>query len=216
MFYITNYSTKDENSTYQMVMAAAMIKESLDRAKSVANLTSKEREVLEKGMHNFSLRVFNRMALDREVSGVQVASSLLQLPDYYAPPSELRRINLYYLRRRLEALIHQSNIDDAINEEQVVVTSAATAQTSIFDDYKCRGSILKLLSLYEYVKLVRKRSPGDDRTEKDLDFHPNHPEHGQKTQVVCDRSSKKITVALVRQLTLRILGRRRRNPGWAS
>jgi hypothetical protein len=52
-------------------------------------------------MQKFALRVFNRMSHDKEVSGVQVASSLLQLPGRYTPKTELHRINLYYLRRRL-------------------------------------------------------------------------------------------------------------------
>jgi hypothetical protein len=200
MFYITNYSTKDENSTYQMVMAASVIKEGLERAKSAANASDKEKENLEKGTLNFSLRVFNRMALDREVSGVQVASSLLKLPDYYAPRSELRRINLYYLRRRFEALIRRSTDDDGINEERVSVTWATRAKISIFDDYKYRGAVLKSLCLYEYVKLVRKRS-AEDRTERDLDFDPRHPEHGLKSQIIRDKKSKKITVALLGQLS---------------
>jgi hypothetical protein len=35
------------------------------------------------------------------VRGVQVASSLLQLPTYYTPPRERYRVNLHYLRRRI-------------------------------------------------------------------------------------------------------------------
>jgi Helitron helicase-like domain at N-terminus/PIF1-like helicase len=200
MFYITNYSTKDENSTYQMVMAASVIKESLERAKSAATATNKEKQTMESDMLNFSLRVFNRMALDREVSGVQVASSLLKLPDYYAPPSELRRINMHYLRRRFEALIQRSKGDNDITEERVAVTSAARAKTSIFDDYKYRGPALQPLCLYEYVKLVRKR-PAEDLTESDLHFDSKHPEHGLMTQIICGKDSKRITVALVGQLS---------------
>jgi hypothetical protein len=118
-----------------------------------------ERNASEMVIRNFALRVFNRMSLDREVGGVQVASSLLQLPTYYAPHSESRHINLHYLRRRFEALICRSNGGDAINEEEIAVTSAARAQASVFDDYRCRDAMLKPLCIYEYVKLVRKRPP---------------------------------------------------------
>jgi hypothetical protein len=157
MYYITNYSTKDENSTYQMVTAAAVIKESQERAEAATDTNDEEREAFEIAMRNFAMRAFNRMSLDREVSGVQAASSLLQLPTYYAPRSESRHINLHYLRRRFEALICQSNGDDAINDEEIAISSAARAQASVFDDYRCRGAMLKPLCIYEYVKLVRKR-----------------------------------------------------------
>jgi hypothetical protein len=77
LYYITNYATKDEASTYQMVMMAAVMKKNLEQAEQASTPTNAERIALEKGMLNFSLRVFNRMSHDREVSGVQVASSLL-------------------------------------------------------------------------------------------------------------------------------------------
>ena len=99
LYYIMNYATKDEASTYQMVMTAAMMRKTLEQAEQASNPSNAEKITLEKGMMNFSLRVFNRMSHDKEVSGVQVASSLLQLPAYYTPRTELHRINLYYLRR---------------------------------------------------------------------------------------------------------------------
>src|SRR5947207_5447163 len=128
-------------------------------------------------MMNFCLKVFNRMSHDKEVSCVQVASSLLQLPAYYTPHTELHRINLYYLRRRLQAIIQCSDDDDGRNEEHVVIKSSGNVHVSVFDDYRWRGSELKDLCLYEYVKVIRKR-PGKNRTESDIDFHVNHPEHG--------------------------------------
>ena len=90
--YITNYATKDENSTYQMVTAAAVSKDSQERAKAATEANDEERNASEIAMRNFALRIFNCMSLHREVSGVQVASSLLRLPTYYAPHSELRHI----------------------------------------------------------------------------------------------------------------------------
>jgi hypothetical protein len=92
MYYITNYVTKDENSTYQMVTAAAVIKDSQERAKAATEANDEERNASQIAMRNFALRIFNCMSLHREVSGVQVASSLLRLPTYYVPHSELRHI----------------------------------------------------------------------------------------------------------------------------
>jgi hypothetical protein len=61
MFYITNSSTKYESLIYRTVMTAAVIKESLERT-AATDATDEE------SMLNFSLRVFNRMSLDKEVS----------------------------------------------------------------------------------------------------------------------------------------------------
>jgi hypothetical protein len=200
LYYITNYATKDEASTYQMVMTAAIIRKTLEQAEQASTPTDEERKALEKGMVNFSLRVFNRMSHDREVSGVQVASSLLQLPAYYTPHTELHRINLYYLRRRLQAIIRRSDDDDGRNEEQVVIKSSRNVHVNVFDDYRWRGSDLKDLCLYEYVKIIKKRL-AKNRTGSDIDFHVNHPEHDEKTQVVCGPGSVRRTVALVGQLS---------------
>lgn len=149
----------------------------------MSNPSNAERIALEKGMLNFSLRVLNRMSHDKEVSGV--ANSLLQLPTYYTPHCELHRINLYYLRRRLLALIQRSDDGDGRSEEQVAIQPNGNFRVSVFDDYRCRGSDLEGLCLYEYVKIVRKRA-AKRRTGSDIDFHMNHPEHGEKTQLICD------------------------------
>ena len=200
MYYITNYATKDEASTYQMVMTAAMMRKTLEQAEKASDLSDAERIALEKGMRNFCLRVFNRMSHDKEVSGVKVASSLLQLPGYYTPLTELRRINLYYLRRRFGALIQRSGDEEGTNEEQVAIYPNRNFHASIFDDYRWRGSDLKDLSLYEYVKVIKKRA-AEHRTGGDLDFDVQHPEHGKMTQVICGPGSLPRTVTLLGTLS---------------
>jgi hypothetical protein len=144
--------------------------------------------------------VFNRMSHDREVSGVQVASSLLQLPTYYTPHTDLYRINLYNLRCRFQGLIRCCNDDEGENQEQTTIRLNENIRASIFDDYRWRGSDLKDLCLYEYVKVVRKR-PARNRTGKDLDFQVNHPDYGKMTQFICGSESIPRTVALVGQLS---------------
>src|SRR6202046_1238860 len=200
LYYITNYATKDEASTYQMVMTAAMMRKTLEQAGKASDPSDAERIALEKGMRNFSLRVFNRMSHDKEVSGVKVASSLLQLPGYYTPPTELRRINLYYLRRRFEALIQRSDDEEGTNEEQEAINLNRNFRASIFDDYRWRGSDLKDLCLYEYIKVIRKRA-AEHRTGGDLDFDEQHPEHDKMTQAICGPESPPRTVTLLGTLS---------------
>jgi Helitron helicase-like domain at N-terminus len=196
VYYITNYATKDEASTYQMVMTAAMMRKTLEQARQASNPSDAERIALEKGMRNFALRVFNRMSHDKEVSGVQVASSLLRLPTYYTPPTELHRINLHYLRRRLQAFVQHCDDEEGRREEQVAVHLNRNFRLSVFDDYRWRGSDLKDLCLYEYVKIIRKRA-ARHRTGSDINFDANHPEHEEKTQVICGPGDAKRTVTLI-------------------
>jgi hypothetical protein len=50
LYYITNYATKDEASTYQMVMTAAMMRKTLEQAGQTSNPSNAEQMALEKGM----------------------------------------------------------------------------------------------------------------------------------------------------------------------
>jgi PIF1-like helicase/Helitron helicase-like domain at N-terminus len=200
LYYITNYATKDEASTYQMVMTAAVMRKTLEQAEQATHPSDAEKIAIEKGKQKFALRVFNRMAHDKEVSGVQVASSLLQLPAYYTPSSELHRINLYYLRRRLPALIQHSDDEESRNEEVVTLRLNHHFRVSSFDNYRWRGSELKDLCLYEYIKIIKKEK-SDPTTRKGLRFHKDHPEYGKMTQIICNPESDPRTVALLGPLS---------------
>lgn len=204
LYYITNYATKDEASTYQMVTSAAILRRALEDAEQAPDPNHNERAALNKGMSKFCLRVFNRMSHDREISGVQVASSLLQLPTYYTPDTEVMRINLYYLRRRFPSIVRGFTDNYGVDEEQVSIATSSNVSSSvsasIFDDYRWRGPDLNHLCLYEYVKMVRKR-PAKYRTSTDIDFDVDHPEYGRKAQRFYDSMSKRRTVALVGSLS---------------
>ena len=200
LYYITNYATKDEASTYEMVVTAAALKDALERAEKAVNPTDEEQRILNRAS-KFALRVFNRMASDREVSGVQVASMILQLPAYYTPPVDMHRVNLYYLRRRFETIICGTDDKTVVGEEEVPITSKKTCYVSIFDDYKWRGERLSRLSLYEYVKMIKKR-PLNDKTSSDIPFDTNHPEHKKKMQTICSPHTTPKLVALVGHISL--------------
>jgi transcriptional regulator of met regulon len=77
VYYITNYATKDDISPLQMVTKAALMKQAIDHANNTQTPTTTDLRLRQKGMDNFALRCFNSLSQDREVSGVQVASTLL-------------------------------------------------------------------------------------------------------------------------------------------
>ncbi|GLI82177.1 hypothetical protein PoHVEF18_010583 [Penicillium ochrochloron] len=94
VYYITNYATKDDVSPWQMVAKAALLKQSIKKAKVAEPPTATDLRLREKGVNNFALRCFNALSHDREISGVQVASALLQLPTYYTINYNFIHINL--------------------------------------------------------------------------------------------------------------------------
>jgi hypothetical protein len=86
MDYVTNYATKDP--------------------------TAKDLRLRENGMGNFALRSFNALSRDREISGVQVASTLLQLSSHYTVKYNIclalltrvegvKKVTRWWLRRRI-------------------------------------------------------------------------------------------------------------------
>jgi hypothetical protein len=81
IYYITNYATKDDIS--QMLVKAALLKQSIEKAKATLTPDANDLRIRKKDMDQFALRCFNTLSHDREISGGQIASSLLQLPTYY-------------------------------------------------------------------------------------------------------------------------------------
>jgi hypothetical protein len=81
-----------------MVAKAALLKQSLEKAKVADPLTEADLRLQERGINNFTLRCFNTLAHDREVSRVQVASTLLHLLSYYTVNYNFISVNLWWLR----------------------------------------------------------------------------------------------------------------------
>ncbi|KAL2785260.1 hypothetical protein BJX66DRAFT_329424 [Aspergillus keveii] len=94
VYYITNYATKDDVSPLQIVTKAALIKQAINHANNTQAPTTTDLRLRQRGMDNFALRCFNSLSQDHKVSGVQVASTLLQLPSYYTTNYNFTRINL--------------------------------------------------------------------------------------------------------------------------
>ena len=102
--YITNYATKGDCSQYQRVIGAAIVQKSLEqKAAAIAN-----REVLSLAQNmdqKFSLKAYNWLAYNKEISGPFAASTLLGLPEFYTPNRQIQKLNLYALRSRLAKLL---------------------------------------------------------------------------------------------------------------
>ena len=111
IYYITNYTTKDDVSPWQIVAKAALLKRSIEKAKVAEPPTATDLRLRQNGVGNFALRCFNAIFHDREISGVQVTSMLLQLPTYYTVNYSFTRINLWWLRRYFREIIQPDNLE---------------------------------------------------------------------------------------------------------
>lgn len=205
IYYITNYATKDDVSPWQMVAKAALLKQRIERAEAAELPTRTDLRLRDKGLDNFALRCFNTLSHGREISGVQVASTLLNLPTHYTINYNFVRINLWWLRRYIRDLIQPVNIDvgessDPMAEEPCTYEAGGTAPVSMFDNYRWRGPQLERLALFEYCMLVRIKSVRDATTD-DVDFDLSHPQSNTHVQRLAHTSSQVSTVTFNGQLT---------------
>lgn len=205
LYYITNYATKDDISPWQIVAKAALLKQSIDNAKTAEPPTATDLRLRERGMDNFSLRCFNTLVNDREVSGVQVESTLLHLPAHYTINDNFVRVHLGWLRRYVRAILAPPGID---NDQSSNLTAdkpcsyeaGAVAPASIFDNYKWRGSHLADLSFFEYCMLVQMKSARGSSSD-DLDYDPAHPRYDTHVQRLARTTAQIATVAFTGPLT---------------
>lgn len=205
LYYITNYATKDDVSPGRIVAKAALLKQAIDRANSASAPRQVDMRLRERGMDKFALRCFNSLSQDREVSGVQVASTILQLPSYYTLNYNFARINLWWLRRYVRSIIHPEQLQsqtpsDSIGEEPCNYDRCTTTAANIFDNYKFRGDLLSSLCIFEYCMVVRTKRR-QDATAEDIPFHETHPRHRTQVQRLARSTSQLSTATLQGELT---------------
>jgi hypothetical protein len=60
-----------------MLVKAALLKQAIEKAKATLTLDADDLRIRKKDMDQFTLRCFNTLSHNREISGVQITSSLL-------------------------------------------------------------------------------------------------------------------------------------------
>ncbi|KAJ5343447.1 uncharacterized protein N7506_003271 [Penicillium brevicompactum] len=183
VYYITNYATKDDVSPWQMIAKGALLKQAIEKAKTAVPPTATDLRLRERDMDNFALRCFNSLAHDREVSGVQVASTLLHLPSYYTVNPRFVRVNLWWLRHYVRDLRRQTGTDP--DSSAGIADEPCTFQT---------GDAVPYCMLVQIRKKQRIRSDH-------FDFDPSHPKGSACVQHVARAQSQIATVTFNGQLT---------------
>ena len=204
IYYITNYATKDDVSPWQMIAKGALLKQAIEKARIADPPTATDLRLRERGMDNFALRCFNSLAHDREVSGVQVASTLLHLPSYYTVNSKFVRVNLWWLRHYVRDLRHPAARDldgsTSVADEPCTFQTGNAVPVSLFDNYKWRGDFLTPFSFFEYCMLVQTRSKQRNLSNH-FEFDTSHPKSDTCVQRVARSKSQIATVIFNGQLT---------------
>jgi hypothetical protein len=205
IYYVTNYATKDDVSPYQMLLKAALLKRAIEKAKATLTPDAADLRIRQKDTDQFALRCFNSLSHDREISGVQIASSLLRLPNYYTHNYNFVQLNLWWLRRYVRAAIQPTLLpadgsSDSMGEEQCTYQAGDRAPVSRFDNYKWRGPQLAHLSLFEYCMLVQTKNLRD-AIIADVEYDPKHPKHGLCVQRLAHKKSLVMIVTFAGQLS---------------
>jgi hypothetical protein len=156
-------------------------------------------------MDQFLLRCFNTLSRDREISGVQIASSLLGLPTHYTENDNFVQVNLWWLRRYVRTAMESIDLltnasSESIAEEQCPLQRGDQGPVSRFDNYKWRGPSLAHLTFFEYCMLVQVKRIGD-ASASDVEFDERHPNSSTHLQRLACRESQVMTVHFNGQLS---------------
>src|SRR6266850_2948638 len=200
IYYLTNYATKYDLSTQQILLKAALLKDARNKANATLTPNKTDLRLRNENIVQFPLKCYNSLSQDREISGVQVASSLLQLPTYYTANYNLVQANLWGLRQHArsaieskDSLLHASS--ESIDEEQCVLNNTSKHPINRFDNYKLRGSALADLPFFEYCMLVDIIKVSKDNTgPSDIPFDPKHPNNNTHIQHLVSKLSQIKTV----------------------
>ncbi len=144
--YIRNYAIKGDCSQYQRVMTAAIVKKAFDdHDKDSTNSLANYIPSLDK----FTLKVFNQLSPDREISRPLVASYLLDLLDHYSPKVNMKTINIATLRAKFSLILNGQTFNQS--DDIVRVDGTKIQPCSIYNHYAHCGSAFDKINIYEYL-----------------------------------------------------------------
>ena len=162
-----------------MLLKAVLLKETTEKEKATSTPDATNLQLQQQDLNQFLLRCFNSLSQDREISGVQIASTLLQLPTHYTQNYNFVQVNLWWLRRYVRLAIEapdplSGSFSDSIDEEQCRLQPGDMASpVSRFDNYRWRGPYLARLTFFEYCMLVQNKVK-NEAIASDIEFEDEH------------------------------------------
>jgi hypothetical protein len=166
VFYVTNYATKVEDPVWKRVAAAAAV----FNICNPSGTENDEGQELARGEsagpsgHQFLMKVANRVFTERALSQVEVIAHLLGQPSEFTHNPTWTFLNastVYWeLFRRWHHLRNASGGDAQGLLEETVVLQQSGQRVGLLQAYPHRGDVLRQLSLYDYMSVVRLKRKG--------------------------------------------------------
>ena len=179
LYYMSNYSTKDDVKLHQLVMTASIFKSALEKATAAKeNLTPQQLSLLKTKPGDYAMKVYHQFRKEKEVGAVSVAAFLIGNPAFYMPNEKSRHLDLFWVKRNVQKYANLSRVDFLTSTDDETGTFSTFKPTgedsSSYVDYIYRGPKLVRFCLYEYLSQIgistRRSAPRDS-----FSFATGHP-----------------------------------------
>lgn len=94
IYYIINYATKYYCNQYQHIIDIVLIQNAHNKAMQQHKAKDRVNQLYTVELDIFSLRAFNHLVYNHEISGPLAASITLGPPEFYTPKKSLKKINM--------------------------------------------------------------------------------------------------------------------------
>lgn len=121
----------------------------------------------------FALSTFNRLAYNREISGLLVASYLIRLPDHYTLLDNMKSINLAIFWKRFSEFTLQIYKPKLAVNDFIKLRRQISAFLSMFNHYCCWKSKLQNFCFFIYVHVVS-IFPWQFANSSDIEFESSY------------------------------------------
>jgi hypothetical protein len=200
IYYITNYATKADVSPYQILVKAALIADARKIAPSNTTSNSEDNHQTPQDS-KFLLRLYNALANDQEISGVQVASTLLDFPSY-KNLTKFTYISIWSLRNYIRYLLRIPfpHADEDSIDNPYLLRVQGKPPLDRLQNYELRGQVLQDFCFFEYCMLLQRRAMAD-ATPADCFYDNSRPKYETEVQHLAKSPSQTYTVCRQGQLS---------------
>jgi hypothetical protein len=171
VFYVTNYATKVEDPVWKRVAAAAEVLNVGGGAVTLQNRAGTGQTPTEGSAgskaRQFLVRVANRVFTERALSQVEVTAHLLGYRTEFTHNKTWTGLNVsmlyWHIFRRWSHLRYASSRESEESVDETVLLEETGQRISFVQAYPNRGKVLRVLSLYEYMSIVKLKKKGRKR-----------------------------------------------------
>ena len=135
IYYIRNDTIKQDYSQHQYVIGAVFVQNFYDKAMQQHEEQDQVNRPRVIKIDKFSLRAFNCLAYNHEISRLLAANMLLSLPKFYISKKILKRINIKAFQAYFPKIIFQKTKDKDAKKTLISFGSSRFMTISLFNNY---------------------------------------------------------------------------------